>query len=72
MKRLLILLILHSSFFILHLTMAQDAPNIDMENGVLGIADDRGFTLPIQALLSRMPSWVLPVRHLADWTTTFL
>ena len=45
MKRLLILLILHSSFFILHLTMAQDAPNIDMENGVLGIADDRGFTL---------------------------
>jgi hypothetical protein len=25
--------------------MAQDSPNIDMENGVLGIADDRGFTL---------------------------
>jgi len=45
MKRLLILLILHSSFFILHLTMAQDASSIDMENGVLGIADDRGFTL---------------------------
>ncbi|MBR6170837.1 MAG: porin [Bacteroidaceae bacterium] len=45
MKRLLILLILHSSLLTLHLTMAQDAPNIDMENGVLGIADDRGFTL---------------------------
>ena len=25
--------------------LAQDAPSIDMENGVLGIADDRGFTL---------------------------
>ena len=25
--------------------LAQEAPSIDMENGVLGIADDRGFTL---------------------------
>lgn len=25
--------------------LAQDSPSIDMENGVLGIADDRGFTL---------------------------
>ena len=45
MKRIILLLILHSSFFILHFACAQDAPSIDMENGVLGIADDRGFTL---------------------------
>ena len=32
-------------FFTLHFTFAQEAPSIDMENGVLGIADDRGFTL---------------------------
>ena len=45
MKRIITLLILHSSFFTLNYALAQDAPNIDMENGVLGIADDRGFTL---------------------------
>lgn len=45
MKRIILLLILHSSLLTLHLLRAQDAPNIDMENGVLGIADDRGFTL---------------------------
>ena len=32
--------ILNSQF-----VLAQEAPSIDMENGVLGIADDRGFTL---------------------------
>lgn len=31
--------------FFCNFVYAQDAPNIDMENGVLGIADDRGFTL---------------------------
>ena len=45
MKRIILLLILHSSLLTLHLLRAQDASNIDMENGVLGIADDRGFTL---------------------------
>ena len=45
MKRIILLLILHSSFFTLHFACAQGAPSIDMENGVLGIADDRGFTL---------------------------
>ena len=46
MKRIaLIFIILHSSFFTLHFAQAQEASSIDMENGVLGIADDRGFTL---------------------------
>ena len=46
MKRIFLLLII-SQFSILNsqFVLAQDAPNIDMENGVLGIADDRGFTL---------------------------
>ena len=46
MKRIFLLLII-SQFSILNsqFVLAQEAPNIDMENGVLGIADDRGFTL---------------------------
>ena len=46
MKRIFLLLII-SQFSILNsqFVLAQDAPSIDMENGVLGIADDRGFTL---------------------------
>ena len=46
MKRIFLLLII-SQFSILNsqFVLAQNAPNIDMENGVLGIADDRGFTL---------------------------
>ena len=46
MKRIFLLLII-SQLSILNsqFVLAQDAPNIDMENGVLGIADDRGFTL---------------------------
>ena len=45
MKRIAIFLILHASFFMFNYAVAQDSLNIDMENGVLGIADDRGFTL---------------------------
>ncbi len=45
MKRIITLLILHSSLFTLNYALAQEVPSIDMENGVLGIADDRGFTL---------------------------
>ena len=46
MKRIFLLLII-SQFSILNsqFVLAQEAPSIDMENGVLGIADDRGFTL---------------------------
>ena len=46
MKRIALFLII-SQFSILNsqFVLAQEAPNIDMENGVLGIADDRGFTL---------------------------
>ena len=46
MKRIFLLLII-SQFSTLNsqFVLAQEAPNIDMENGVLGIADDRGFTL---------------------------
>ena len=46
MKRIALFLII-SQFSILNsqFVLAQDAPNIDMENGVLGIANDRGFTL---------------------------
>jgi len=46
MKRIKFLIII-SQFLILNsqITLAQEASSIDMENGVLGIADDRGFTL---------------------------
>ena len=46
MKRIaLFWIIIQCSMFNIQCILAQEAPNIDMENGVLGIADDRGFTL---------------------------
>ena len=45
MKRILLFLILSFSHSLIFIASAQEAPGIDMENGVLGIADDRGFTL---------------------------
>ncbi|MBQ9523592.1 MAG: porin [Bacteroidaceae bacterium] len=46
MKRIaLFLIIVQCSMFNVQCILAQDSPSIDMENGVLGIADDRGFTL---------------------------
>ena len=45
MNRVILLIILLTSFFTHSSIVAQDSLGIDMENGVLGIADDRGFTL---------------------------
>jgi len=46
MKRIaLFWIIVQCSMFNVQCILAQETPSIDMENGVLGIADDRGFTL---------------------------
>ena len=45
MKRILLFLILSFSHSLIFIASAQDSLSIDMENGVLGIADNRGFTL---------------------------